>query len=501
MENNGLLLKCQKICKSFGPTKALTDVDLELSKGEIRGLCGENGSGKSTLASVISGVYGDDSGSMELEGKEYVPVNQMDANRKGIFMIKQEMGTIDGLTVAENVFFGNEDRFITRGLRNIRRMNQEAKSILDHAELSHIMPALPIENYNFEQRKGIELAKAIAFDPKLLIVDETTTALSHEMREYLYRIIADLKEKGCAIVFISHDLQEVLRICDSVTVLKDGELVDTFRCADITEDDLKRAMVGRELSGDYYRSDPYPEISDEIVLSARDITIPGVVDGVSLDLHKGEILGLGGLSESGLHEFGKTLFGLDLGQTGTVTVQKNGAQIRSIHDAMRNGIGYLPKNRDQEGLFLYESIHDNITIANIDKIGTPAFISPLKARAFAKKQAEDLRVKMLGTDQQVSALSGGNKQKVSLAKWMGRDAEILVLDSPTRGIDVMVKAQIYHEMMGLKEKGVSVIMISEELLELIGMCDRIVVFADGKVNGEFLRDPGLTEEQIIRKMI
>ena len=220
-----------------------------------------------------------------------------------------------------------------------------------------------------------------------------------------------------------------------------------------------------------------------------------------MELHKGEILGLGGLSESGLHEFGKTLFGLDLGQEGEIVKPGTGVRIRSIHDAMKYGIGYLPKNRDQEGLYLYESIHNNITIANLDKIGKPMFINPGKAKHFALKQSEDLQVKMTGTDQQVAALSGGNKQKVSLAKWLGRDAEILVLDSPTRGIDVMVKAQIYHEMLELKKRGVSIIMISEELLELIGMCDRIVVFADGKINGEFLRNPDLTEEQIIQKMI
>lgn len=501
MEEKKSLLRCREIHKSFGPTRALRGVDFSLASGEVRGLCGENGSGKSTLASVISGVYGCNSGMMELSGESYAPINQMDANNHGVFMIKQEMGTIDGLTVAENLFFGNEDRFIRHGLRNIRKMNQEAKEILHNAELDHIEPSLAVENYNFEQRKGIELAKAIAFDPKLLIVDETTTALSHEMRDYLYQIISDLKTKGCSIIFISHDLQEVLRICDSVTVLKDGELVNTFGCSEITEDDLKKAMVGRELSGDYYRVDPYSEISDEVIFSAKDVSVPGILDHVSLELHKGEILGLGGLSESGLHEFGKTLFGLDLGQEGEIVKPGTGVRIRSIHDAMKYGIGYLPKNRDQEGLYLYESIHNNITIANLDKIGKPMFINPGKAKQFALKQSEDLQVKMTGTDQQVAALSGGNKQKVSLAKWLGRDAEILVLDSPTRGIDVMVKAQIYHEMLELKKRGVSIIMISEELLELIGMCDRIVVFADGKINGEFLRSPDLTEEQIIQKMI
>lgn len=501
MDNKKIVFECRDISKYFGPTKAVDHVDLAFYPGEIRGLCGENGSGKSTLVSMIAAVLENETGEMYLEGKPYAPTNQLEANDAGIYMIKQEMGTIDGLTVAENIFFGHEKRFSKFGLRDLKRLNGEAKQVLNNVSLDYIEPGRAIDAYNFEQRKAIELAKAVGVPPKILIVDETTTALSHEMRDFLYNIIKDIREHEGTVIFISHDLPEVLDICDNVTVLKDGKIVNTFPCSDITENDLKTAMVGRELSGDYYRSDMEPDIFGEVVFETKNICIKNLVQNISIQLHKGEILGIGGLSEAGMHEFGKVLFGLNMDQTGEVVVTRNGARINCIADALTNGVGYVPKNRDQEGLFLEASIKNNIGIANLDKVGTNLFINPHKINRFAQKHAEDINVKMVTIDQFVNALSGGNKQKVSLAKWLARDAEILILDSPTRGIDVMVKALIYKKMIELKKQGISIIMLSEELMELIGMCDRILVFANGKVNGEFLRSPDLSEEAIIQKMI
>ena len=501
MKEKKLLMKCTDMCKCFGVTKAVDHVDFELYRGEIRGLVGENGSGKSTLVNAIVAIFGRDGGQIELDGKPYTPRNQLEANDLGVNRMTQEMGTIDTLTIAENIYLGHEAQFIRFGLRNLKKMNSMAKDILANAEIYDIDPSIMANRYNFEQRKAVELAKAIGFNPKILIVDETTTALSHESREKLYTIMKRLRAEGGCVVFISHDLQEVLTLCDDVTVLKDGKLVGTFESSNLTESDLKRAMVGRELDDHYYRTDYGTPVSDEVVLSAKDIHVPGILHGVSLDLHKGEILGIGGLSEAGIHELGKVLFGINLDQKGEVILPGKGVRIDSIAASLKNGVGYLPKNRDQEGLMLDAPIKDNINIANMDKINSGIAIWPGKAKRFAEKYAEELKVKMVNVDQFVSDLSGGNKQKVSLAKWLAREGDILILDSPTRGIDVMVKASIYQTMADLKSQGVSIVMISEELMELIGMCDRIVVLADGKLNGSFDRSRELSEEMIIEKMI
>lgn len=501
MKEKQLLMKCTNMCKYFGATKAVDHVDLELFHGEIRGLVGENGSGKSTLVSAIAAIFDRDHGEIELDGKPYRPRNQLEANDLGVNMIAQEMGTIDTLSIAENIYLGHEKQFIRFGLRNLKKMNSMAKAVLANADIDDIDPSIMANRYNFEQRKAVELAKAIGFNPKLLIVDETTTALSHESREKLYSVMKRLRDEGKCVVFISHDLQEVLTLCDDVTVLKDGKLVGTYDTSQLTENELKRAMVGRELDDHYYRTDYGTPISNEVVLSAKDICVPSILNGISLDLHKGEILGIGGLSEAGIHELGKVLFGINLDQKGEVYLPTKHVKIDSISASLKNGVGYLPKNRDQEGLMLEASIKDNINIANMDKINSGIAIWPNKANRFAEDCAQKLQVKMVNVDQFVSNLSGGNKQKVSLAKWLARKGDILILDSPTRGIDVMVKASIYQIMENLKAQGVSIIMISEELMELIGMCDRIVVLADGKLNGSFLRSRELSEEMIIEKMI
>lgn len=501
MREKQLLMRCTDMCKYFGVTKAVDHVNFELYRGEIRGLVGENGSGKSTLVSSIAAIFPRDSGEIVLDGKVYNPTNQLEANDCGVNMITQEMGTIDTLTIAENIYLGHESLFIRFGLRNLRKMNEMAQRILGNAGIEGIDPSVMANRYNFEQRKAVELAKAIGFDPKILIVDETTTALSHESREMLYRVMKQLRDEGKCVVFISHDLQEVLALCDDITVLKDGKLVGTFEADQLTESDLKRAMVGRAMDDHYYRTDYETPISNEVVLQAKNLEVPGVLHDVSIDLHKGEILGIGGLSEAGIHELGKVLFGINLDQTGEVYLPGKDVRIDSISASIRNGVGYLPKNRDQEGLMLEASIADNINIANIDKINAGVMILPKTAAQFAQSQAEALKVKMVNIDQFVSDLSGGNKQKVSLSKWLARDADIMILDSPTRGIDVMVKASIYQTMTDLKAQGVSIVMISEELMELIGMCDRILVLANGRVNGSFDRSKDLSEEMIIEKMI
>ena len=494
-------LQVQNLCKSFGITKAVQNVSFEINKGEVHALIGENGSGKSTLTNMLTGIYTIDSGHFILDGKEVHPKNQVEANNEGIAIIVQELGTLSGLTVSENIFLGHEDRFVKHGIKNTRAMNRQAQVLLNKYGFSRIKAADMIDNYNFEDRKLVEIVKATYFNPKIVVIDETTTALSQEGREELYKHMNRIRSEGNTVIFISHDLPEVLRMSDTITILRDGVYIDTVKSADVNEDDLKRLMVGREVTGNYYRADYGEKISDEVVMSVKNVTVPGQIRNVSFDLHKGEILGFGGLSESGMHEVGKACFGASFDREGSVTLA-DGTQINDIPTAIRHSIAYTSKDRDNESVVMNQSIGDNICLPSLDSLaGSTRLLSDRKMKAFANEFAKEMSVKMVNTDQFVSDLSGGNKQKVVLARWIGKDSDILVLDSPTRGIDIKVKQDIYQLMDKMRKSGKSIIMISEELMELIGMCDRIIIMKDGEVSGELMRDPEMDENSLIAKMV
>lgn len=496
-----LLLRTEELTKVFGITTAVNKVNFEVYAGETHGLIGENGSGKSTLSNMITGIYPQTSGKMFFEGKEYSPKNQIEANSHGVSIIVQEMSTIETLTVAENIFFGNENMFSRRGAINKSAMNAKAKEYLTALGLEKINPGHDISECTFEERKLIELVKATYFEPKILVIDETTTALSQEGRNNLFSIIDKLKSKGTAIIMISHNLQEILELCDRITVLRDGVLVNTFINKGIGENDLKSYMIGRELSHKYYREDNGKPISQQSVLEADGISVNDVLHDVNFKLFKGEILGIGGLTESGMHELGKVLFGAIRPDKGAVRMTEKNQVINGIRMAIKNDIAYTSKNRDQEGLIIQSSIKDNVCISALDKLSKLGVIRPRKEKDFTESQVTQLQLKMENINQFVSALSGGNKQKVVLSKWLARGSDILIFDSPTRGIDVMVKASIYELMQKLTEQGKSIIMISEELTELIGMCDRLLVMKDGRITGELHRCDVLTEEKIIHYMI
>jgi len=495
-----IILQAENISKSFGITKAVRNVSMSFKKGEVRGLIGENGSGKSTFVSMLCGIHSIDEGRFILNGEELKINNQVEANRKGISIIVQEMGTLSGLTVAENIFFGNEDRFVKYGIKNTAAMNQEADRLLEKYGFHHIRGDSMIDHYTLEDRKLVEIVRATYFDPMILVIDETTTALSQNGREELYKIMKRFRDEGGTVIFISHDLSEVIEHTDSITVLRDGELIDTVDSDKVTEDDLKRLMVGRELKGRYYRTDYGETVSDEVVLSVEGLTVPDEFEDVDFKLHKGEILGIGGLSDCGMHELGKAIFGASENRSGAV-VLADGTQINSIPDAIKNNIAYTSKDRDNESVIVYETIRNNICLPSIDNLAEGGVLRRRKLDQFAQEYADMISVKMTGINQFVSALSGGNKQKVVLARWLGKDSDIIVLDSPTRGIDVKVKADIYTLMYELKKKGKSIIMISEEIQELMGMSDRILIMKDGKINGEIMRSPDLSEEDLIAKMI
>ena len=494
-------LQVQNLCKTFGITKAVQNVSFNINKGEVHALIGENGSGKSTLTNMLTGIYSIDSGHFILDGKEVHPKNQVEANDEGISIIVQELGTLSGLTVAENIFLGHEDRFVKFGIKNTGAMNRQAQELLNKYGFNRIRANAMVDDYNFEDRKLVEIVKATYFNPKIVVIDETTTALSQEGREELYKHMNRIRAEGNTIIFISHDLPEILRMSDTITVLRDGVYIDTVKSSDIDEEGLKKLMVGREVTGDYYRADYGEPISDEVVMTVKNVTVPGLIKNINFELHKGEILGFGGLSESGMHEIGKACFGASFDREGTV-VLADGTHIDNIPTAIHHSIAYTSKDRDNESVVMNQGIGDNICLPSLDALKNGVgLLSDRKMKDFANEYAKEMSVKMVNTDQFVSDLSGGNKQKVVLARWIGKDSDILVLDSPTRGIDIKVKQDIYQLMDRMRKSGKSIIMISEELMELIGMCDRIIIMKDGEISGELMRSKDLDENSLIAKMV
>lgn len=494
------VLNIKNISKDFGLTHALKDVSLHIEKGEIIGLIGENGSGKSTLSSIISGVYPATEGSMELNGQPYKPADTMDAQKHGISMITQEMGTLPGIRVADNIFLGKEQLFANKGIINRRKMYAEAKQAMEKIGIMDISPDAPIMKYGLEDRKLIEVVRALYSDPSIFIVDETTTALSQRGRDIIYKLIRQFKEENKTVLFISHDLEELMSVCSKMIILRDGVFIAELEQEEFEEEKIKELMVGRKLTGDYYRSDYDGSYGDEVVLSAKNLYVGQSLKGVSLELHKGEILGIGGLTDCGMHDLGKALFGNVKPLYGDV-ILKDRAKIVSEKQAIQNRIGYVSKNRDQEALILSASILENIVLPSLPKIAKGGFISKANEKKFASLQVKEMSIKCREITQDVRDLSGGNKQKVVFGKWLGNDSEIFILDCPTRGIDIGVKAFMYQLMYKLKKEGKSIIMISEELPELIGMSDRIVIMKDGKIQKTFERSDELNEAALIREMV
>ena len=494
------LLRVENMYKNFGVTVALNNVSFEVERGYVYGLIGENGSGKSTVSSIIAGMQPATKGEMYYKDQLWNPSSMLQAQENKIGMIVQEAGTIPNITVAENIFLGHENLFKKGLFVDKGAMEEAAQKLLDELELSDMFkPDQRTATLDAQARKIIEIAKCLYWEPDLLIVDETSTALSFEGREFLYRILKKLKSENKSVLFISHDLDEMMEHCDKLTVLRDGVIIGTLDKSEYEPGRIRQMMVGRDIQGDYYRSD-VDGYSDEVVLEARHITTMQDLLCFDLELHKGEILGIGGLSHCGMHTVGRALFGVDKVVDGEVIV--NGNKITSPKTAIANKMGYVSKNRDQESLGLSATIAENIasTGYRINEL-FKGIISFKKESDYVDEQIAALSIKCAGKNYKVNTLSGGNKQKVVIGKWLGSDSQILVLDCPTRGIDVGVKASMYNLMYEMKKAGKSIVLISEELSELIGMSDRILMMKDGKVTAERLRVDGLSEHDLIEYMI
>lgn len=395
---------------------------------------------------------------------------------------------------------GESKSFKKFGAVNRKEMCRQAQVALNKIGATHIAAERITASLDMQDRKLIEIARIMNKNPKMLVVDETTTSLSQTGRDIIYDIMNRMRDENKAVVFISHDLDEIMRVCDSLTVLRDGKIITTYEKTEFDEDQIKQSMIGRELKGDYYRSDYDGSFSEEVVMELADVNLGGQLKDFNLQIHKGEILGVGGLSHCGMHELGKVLFGAIKPESGKVLI--HGRPLKDEADAMKEQIGYAAKDRDTESLCLNASIKDNIAIGGLDKFATAGtLIFPWKEKKYVQEQIDELSIKCQGMNQYVSALSGGNKQKVVFDKWIGRGSEILVLDCPTRGVDIGVKQAMYQLMYQMKKEGKTIVIISEEMAELIGMADRVLVMKDGSIQKELARSESLSESDIIEYMI
>ncbi|MDO4573431.1 MAG: sugar ABC transporter ATP-binding protein, partial [Clostridia bacterium] len=411
--NERPIIETRGLTKHFGPTVALDNVNLSVYRGRITGLIGENGSGKSTITSIMAGMQPPTSGDMLFEGEPHRPSTMLEAGKKGIGMIVQEQGYVPGVTIAQNIFLGEEGRFRRAGFISRAAMNRAARQALEDIGFTDADPATYIDALDLQDRKLVEIARVMSRQPELLIVDETTTALSQRGREIIYGIMERMRGENRAVIFISHDLDELMRVCDTLAVLRDGRLIRMMEREEFDVRAIKRCMVGRDMGEHYYREDYEAPRRGEAVLRAERITTgSGMLMNFSMELYRGEILGVGGLSHCGMHELGKALYGEERLLTGSVTHVPSGKEIHSARDALRLGFGYVSKDRDNEALVLAASIRDNIASAGLDKINSGPFIFPKREKAYVLKQVDDLSIKCASIEQNVQYLSGGNKQKV-----------------------------------------------------------------------------------------
>lgn len=494
------LIQVNKLSKHFGVTIALNEVSFEVPKGVVCGLVGENGSGKSTFASILAGIIEQTKGEIYFEGELWKPSSILEAQKNGVAMIVQETGTIENVSVAENIFLGQEMQFSNGVFISRKKMYTAAQALLDELGINSFNAATPSRRLDMQDRKLVEIAKAIYWKPKVFVVDETTTALSHTGRELLYSLMKKMINQGTTVLFISHDLEELEEQCDIISVLRDGDFVGTLKKEEFETDKLKQMMIGRNLEGDYYHADN-EGYSEEVVLRADHITTLEDLLCFSIELHKGEVLGIGGLSDCGMHTLAKALFGAEKILDGKV-VLGNGTVVNSTKTAIANKMGYMSKDRDRESLALNATVKENIvSIAFKNNAVLGPLISFKKEKEYAQKQIDELSIKCASKNHLVNTLSGGNKQKIVFGKWMGVDSEIIIMDCPTRGVDIGVKAAMYKLIYEMKKSGKSILLISEELPELIGMSDRIIIMRDGQISAEIKRSEGLNEHKLINAML
>lgn len=488
------VLSLKNISKEFPGVKALDDVSLNLYEGEAMALLGENGAGKSTLIKILAGIYKKDSGEILYEGKPIEIRNIQDSQRYNISVIHQELNLIPNLSVAENIFIGREEKRLF-GIINKELMNRKATELLYELGIS-ISPKTLVSDLSIASQQMVEIAKALSYDARIIVMDEPTDALTDKEVETLFKVIEKLKRQGKSIIYISHRLVEIFEICERVTVLRDGKLIGEKRIEELTEDTMIQMMVGRALTDQF----PYiPPQSSEVILEVDSLSNEFVKD-ICFRLCKGEILGIAGLVGASRTELAKTIYGIYKTQSGTIRLHGNVLDLKKVGAGLQNSIAYVSEDRKKDGLVLSMNVRENICLSSMEQLNTPLGINRKKEREIAVSYREKMNIKTPNLEQKVKNLSGGNQQKVSISKALMTKPEVLILDEPTRGVDVGAKHEIYHLINELKKEKKGIIVISSEMPELLGISDRIMVMHEGEKKGELMREE-FSQEKIMQYIL
>ncbi|WP_301171951.1 sugar ABC transporter ATP-binding protein [Brevibacillus nitrificans] len=487
------LLEMKGINKSFPGVKVLSDVQLNLKSGELVALMGENGAGKSTLMKILGGIYERDAGTIIVKGETLEKMTPDIASSRGIAIIHQEMNLIPHLSVMENIFLGREYTYGKSGFVNWRKMRQETKRWLDQLAIK-LDPDTLVGDLSVGQQQMIEIAKALSMQADILVLDEPTAALTNREIDALFDMIASLKEKGVGMIYISHRMEEIFQVSDRITVLRDGQYVGTVETAETNLDELVKMMVGREIT------DRFPKVEVQLGgerLRVENLNVKDKLSNISFSIKSGEIVGVAGLMGAGRTEMAKALFGLEKVREGQILVDGKPVRVTRPIDAISAGIALVTEDRKEEGLVLSLSVRENISLPNLQKVSSLGVMKPSQEQVLSNDAIQRLFIKTAGGEQIVGSLSGGNQQKVVIGKWLAKKPKILILDEPTRGVDIGAKKEIYDIMNRLAQDGVAILMISSELPEVLGMSDRVLVMHEGRITGEFTREEA-TQEMIMR---
>ena len=480
------------ITKRFPGVVALDHIDFDVRPGEVHVLLGENGAGKSTLMKVLSGAYTPDEGTIRLGGKEYKHLTPHISAEGGISIIYQELSVVNWLDIRENIFMGRlpMKKAGPFSVVDWASMDKRTRELLDKVNLGHRKPTTPVSELSISEKQMVEIAKAVAFNARVIVMDEPTSSLTEEEIQRLFTIIRQLRSEGKGIVFISHKLSEIAQIGDRITIMKDGGYVGTYQVADLTTDDMIRLMVGREIKGTYQHTPEENFQFGDVIFECRNLTRKdGRCKDISFQLRRGEILGFSGLVGAGRSETMCAIYGAAPKVSGDIILHGKKLSIKNPYMALRQGIGLVTENRRETGFFQNFSNKRNIAIAsqlkNSSLDGLGGFTNEKQEQAIAEKQREEIQIKCSSLEQLTVELSGGNQQKVILGKWMASNVQLLIFDEPTKGIDVGTKSEIYKLMRGLADQGIGVIVVSSEMTELLGLCDRIAVMADGRITAMY----------------
>lgn len=486
--SQNIILELQGISKRYGGLQALADVSLDIRSHEVHALVGENGAGKSTLINILGGIVPRDSGTVSFHNEEVEFKKAQEAIDAGIAIIHQELSMLPSLNIIENIYMG---RMVSSfGKINWKKMEEMAREQMAKIGLD-IDPYSIVKDLTASQRQMVEIAKALSIDASLIVMDEPNSSLSEVDSEKLFEVIESLKEKGISILYVSHKMEEVLRISDRITVFRDGTYVNTVKTKESSVNDVIQMMVGRDLEREHI----HRTISDVTMLEVKDLCSSSFQD-ISFKVNKGEILGFSGLVGSGRSEVARAIFGADQFKSGTVTLDSKNVRFNSPQKAIRAGIAMVAEDRKVQSLFLKQPIHFNMAMAHLPRLSRKQVVNTAKVDDLVEKYKEKLNIKMDDSDDPVNSLSGGNQQKTILGRWLATSPKVLILDEPTHGVDIMAKSEIYRLIHELANEGMSIILISSEMPEIIAMSDRVIVMHEGKITGNLSEDE-ITEEKIM----